>query len=82
MSLFIISKPTLLKTTTTTTPNPDDPPVCGHIFTTYIVPDVLHCAAFLIGLVYFRITEGEQMYSLMEKVWRRIKYRNSVCFFF
>lgn len=48
--------------------NVSDAPVCGHIFTTYIVPDILHCASFLIGLVYFRITEGEPMYSLMEKV--------------
>ncbi|CAF1577882.1 unnamed protein product [Adineta ricciae] len=44
-------------------------PVCGHIFTTYILPDVLHIVAFIIGFVYFRITEGEPMYSLMEKVF-------------
>jgi hypothetical protein len=42
--------------------------VCGHIFTMYIIPDILHCTAFIIGFVYFRITEGEPMYSLMEKV--------------
>ena len=41
---------------------------CGHIFTTYILPDIFHCVAFLIGLIYFRITEGESVYSLMEKV--------------
>jgi hypothetical protein len=45
---------------------------CGHIFTMYIVPDILHCTAFIIGFVYFRITEGEPMYSLMEKVRRII----------
>ena len=45
------------------------PLVCGHIFTTYILPDILHIAAFIIGFIYFRVTEGEQMYSLMEKVW-------------
>ncbi len=44
--------------------------VCGHIFTVYIIPDILHCTAFIIGFVYFRITEGEPMYSLMEKVGR------------
>jgi len=61
MSLLITSKPTNLTNSTQS-------PVCGHIFTTYIVPDILHCAAFIIGFVYFRITEGEPMYSLMEKV--------------
>ncbi|UJR23617.1 hypothetical protein I4U23_026603 [Adineta vaga] len=44
-------------------------PVCGHIFTTYILPDILHIVAFIIGFMYFRITEGEPMYSLMEKVF-------------
>jgi len=43
--------------------------LCGHVFTTYILPDILHCAAFIIGFVYFRITEGEPMYALMEKVF-------------
>lgn len=42
---------------------------CGHIVTIYIIPDILHCAAFMIGFIYFRATEGEQMYSLMEKVF-------------
>jgi hypothetical protein len=41
---------------------------CGHIFTTYVLPDIFHCLAFIIGLIYFRITEGEAIYSLMEKV--------------
>ena len=50
----------------TTTPPPN--PVCGHIFTTYILPDVLHLFAFIIGFMYFRVTEGEPIYSLMEKV--------------
>ena len=43
-------------------------PVCGHVFTTYILPDILHFASFIIGFFYFRATEGEPMYSLMEKV--------------
>lgn len=63
MSLFINSRSTPQNTNISS-----ETPVCGHIFTTYIVPDILHCAAFLIGLVYFRVTEGEAMYSLMEKV--------------
>jgi hypothetical protein len=41
---------------------------CGHIFTTYVLPDIFHGLAFIIGLIYFRITEGEAIYSLMEKV--------------
>ncbi len=41
---------------------------CGHIFSTYILPDIFHCLAFIIGLIHFRITEGEPLYSLMEKV--------------
>jgi hypothetical protein len=44
------------------------PIVCGHIFTTYILPDILHLVAFIIGFLFFRVTEGEPMYSLMEKV--------------
>jgi hypothetical protein len=54
---------------------------CHHIVTTYVVPDILHCTAFIFGLVYFRITEGEPMYSLMEKVWIMIKYRRAIGFF-
>ncbi|UJR25295.1 hypothetical protein I4U23_006647 [Adineta vaga] len=42
---------------------------CGHIFTTYILPDLFHFLAFIIGFIYFRVTEGEPMYSLMEKVF-------------
>ncbi|CAF3799349.1 unnamed protein product [Rotaria sordida] len=42
---------------------------CGHIFTTYILPDILHFVAFIIGFIHFRVTEGEAMYSLMEKVF-------------
>ena len=41
---------------------------CGHIFTTYILPDIFHFAAFIIGFIHFRVSEGEPMYALMEKV--------------
>jgi len=64
------------------TSNGTNAPVCGHIFTTYILPDILHLASFIIGFMYFRITEGEAMYSLMEKVCAMIKYQKSVLFFF
>lgn len=42
--------------------------LCQHITTTYIIPDLLHLAAFLLGILYFRIRENEQLYALMEKV--------------
>ncbi len=43
--------------------------VCGHIITTYVLPSVLHLASFIMGFVYFRINENEQLYALMEKVF-------------
>ena len=43
---------------------------CGHIFTTYILPDIFHFVAFIIGFIHFRVNEGEPMYALMEKVHR------------
>lgn len=42
---------------------------CGHILTTYVVPSVMHFVAFIIGFLYFRVNENEQLYSLMEKVF-------------
>ncbi|CAF1231251.1 unnamed protein product [Didymodactylos carnosus] len=42
---------------------------CGHIISTYILPDILHLISFILGYIYFRVTEGEQLYSLMEKVF-------------
>ncbi|XP_067948411.1 uncharacterized protein [Watersipora subatra] len=42
---------------------------CGHIVTTYIIPDLLHVAAYLLGLWHFRIKENEHLYALMEKVF-------------
>ncbi len=42
---------------------------CGHVVTTYIVPSVLHLIAYIIGFIYFRINENEQLYALMEKVF-------------
>ncbi|CAF0757967.1 unnamed protein product [Adineta steineri] len=49
---------------------------CGHIFTTYILPDIFHFVAFIIGFIYFRVTEGEPMYSLMEKVFIHADHQN------
>jgi hypothetical protein len=42
---------------------------CGHVVTTYMVPSVLHLIAYIIGFIYFRINENEQLYALMEKVF-------------
>ncbi|XP_050413714.2 uncharacterized protein LOC126828156 isoform X1 [Patella vulgata] len=42
---------------------------CEHIITTYIIPNVLHFLAFILGIYYFRIQENEQLYALMEKVF-------------
>lgn len=42
---------------------------CGHIITTYVLPSLLHFAAYIIGFIYFRINENEQLYALMEKVF-------------
>lgn len=42
---------------------------CGHIVTTYIVPSLMHFVAFILGFIYFRVSENEQLYSLMEKVF-------------
>ena len=48
-----------------------DPAVteCTHIFSTYVVPDVLHFLAFLIGFYMFRIQESEGLHALIEKVY-------------
>lgn len=42
---------------------------CGHIVTTYIIPSLLHLIAYILGFIYFRINENEQLYALMEKVF-------------
>ena len=42
---------------------------CNHIITSYLIPDVLHFVAFLLGFWYFRIQDNEQMYALIEQVF-------------
>lgn len=42
---------------------------CGHIVTTYLLPSLMHLIAYVIGFIYFRINENEQLYALMEKVF-------------
>ncbi|KAJ7330667.1 hypothetical protein OS493_022282 [Desmophyllum pertusum] len=42
---------------------------CTHIFSTYVVPNVLHFLAFAIGFYLFRIQESEGLHALIEKVF-------------
>lgn len=42
---------------------------CGHIITTYVLPSIMHLIAYIIGFIYFRINDNEQLYALMEKVF-------------
>lgn len=42
---------------------------CTHIVSTYVVPNVLHFMAFLIGFYMFRIQENEGLHALIEKVF-------------
>ena len=44
---------------------------CTHIFSTYVVPNVFHFLAFLIGFYMFRIQESEGLHALIEKVIHR-----------
>lgn len=57
----------LNKTDLTARPMPQDQ--CGHIITTYVLPSLLHLISYLMGFIYFRINENEQLYALMEKVF-------------
>lgn len=64
---------------------PSQPPeACQHIITTYVIPNVLHFLAYIMGIVHFRIQENEQLYAIMEKVIKRLKetYEVSVLDFF
>ena len=42
---------------------------CQHLITTYVIPNFLHFIAYVIGFVYFRLHDNEQLYALMEKVF-------------
>ncbi|GFO31984.1 hypothetical protein PoB_005848900 [Plakobranchus ocellatus] len=44
-------------------------PACDHIITTYIIPNILHIIAYIIGFYHFRVQENEQLDALMEKVF-------------
>ena len=44
------------------------PEACRHIITTYVIPNILHFGAYIMGMVHFRIQENEQLYAIMEKV--------------
>jgi hypothetical protein len=41
----------------------------GHVIIVHIIPSVMHLSAYIMGFIYFRIRESEQLYALMEKVF-------------
>ena len=41
----------------------------GHIIMIIIIPSIMHLSAYIMGFIYFRIRENEQLYALMEKVF-------------
>ncbi|XP_071165662.1 uncharacterized protein [Mytilus edulis] len=45
------------------------PEACEHVITTYVIPNILHFVAFIMGFVHYRIQENEQLYAIMEKVF-------------
>lgn len=47
----------------------NDDQQCGHVLTTYLLPSLMHLIAYVIGFLYFRVQENEQLYALMEKVF-------------
>jgi len=51
-----------------TSPTATYPLACEHVVTTYVIPNILHLVAFIMGFVHFRILENEHMYALMENV--------------
>lgn len=51
---------------------------CGHIVTTYILPSLMHLFSYALGFFYFRISENEQLYSLMEKVFLAVNQSQKI----
>ncbi|XP_041358803.1 uncharacterized protein LOC121375421 [Gigantopelta aegis] len=66
---FVTMVPAKIITTNLSTDATRPPLACEHIITTYIIPNILHFVAYLMGLYYFRIQDNEQLYALMEKVF-------------
>lgn len=42
--------------------------VCQYIIIIYVILNVLYFLVYIMGIVYFRIQENEQLYVIMEKV--------------
>ncbi|XP_074657791.1 uncharacterized protein LOC141910844 isoform X3 [Tubulanus polymorphus] len=62
------------ETRPTSSSNPFDnkshEPICQHVVTTYIIPNMLHMVAYIMGFVFFRLRDNhEQLYALMERVF-------------
>ena len=41
---------------------------CTHLISSYILPDLLHFLAYLLGFWYFRVQDNEQMDALIQQV--------------
>ena len=37
----------------------------GHITMIFIIPSLMHLSAYIMGFIYFRIRENEQLYALV-----------------
>ncbi|XP_033637999.1 uncharacterized protein LOC117298778 [Asterias rubens] len=51
------------------TPSVDTYHLCTHLATSYILPDILHFMAFLLGFWYFRVQDNEQMDALIQQAF-------------
>lgn len=65
---FLPAMPVYHAKNLTATSSSHPPEACEHIITTYVIPNVLHFGAFIMGMYHFRFQENEQLYALMEKV--------------
>ncbi|XP_031558212.1 uncharacterized protein LOC116294704 [Actinia tenebrosa] len=54
------------------------PTECTHLFSGYIVPDLLHFAAFIFGFYHFRIQESEGLQALIEMVFLQSRNQTKV----
>lgn len=57
------------------------PTECTHVFSGYIVPNLLHFIAFILGLYHFRIQESEGFQALIEMVSSSSSWHNYKCLF-
>lgn len=53
--------------------------VCQYIIIIYVILNVFYFLVYIMGIVYFRIQENEQLYVIMEKVC--VKFERNFIFF-